>query len=169
MIVNVKLLPDGRPPKHMTEGAAGLDCFAPRSGVVHVGGRAVIPLGFCLEVPPGYAAHVVSRSGLAKKWGVVEYWGTIDSDYRGEVQAMLFNHGQEKYEWAAGDRICQLLFLAVPEIELLEVAELGETVRGRGGFGSTDAEVSKCQCPRPFIHFDRCMICSLAPDERRYK
>lgn len=137
MVVKVKLLPGGRLPQRMTDGAAGLDCCAPRRGVVHVGGRAVVPLGFCLEVPPGYAAHVVSRSGLAKNWGVVEYWGTIDSDYRGEVKALLFNHGQEKYEWSEGERICQLLFLAVPEVELQEVAELSETARGARGFGST--------------------------------
>jgi dUTP pyrophosphatase len=124
-------------PERATAGAAGLDCYAPREGCVHVRGRAVIPLGFCLEVPPGWAAHPVSRSGLARDWGVVEYWGTIDSDYRGEVKAMLFNHGQEAYRWKEGDRICQLLFLQVPPVELVEIAELGETTRGPRGFGST--------------------------------
>lgn len=138
MDVRVKLLPGGRMPARATAGAAGLDCYAPRGGCVHVRGRAVIPLGFCLEVPLGWAAHPVSRSGMAKEWGVVEYWGTIDSDYRGEVKAMLFNHGQEKFEWAEGERVCQLLFLPVPDVRLVEAAELSETARGPRGFGSTD-------------------------------
>lgn len=137
MIVRVQLLPGGVLPARATAGAAGLDCAAPASGCVHVGGRAVIPLGFALEVPPGWAAHVVSRSGLAKNWGVVEYWGTIDSDYRGEVKALLFNHGQETYRWSVGERVCQLLFLQVPAVELVQIPELGETARGPRGFGST--------------------------------
>lgn len=137
MQVRVKLLPGGTMPVRASAGAAGLDCFAPRGGCVHVRGRAVIPLGFCLEIPTGWAAHPVSRSGLAKEWGVVEYWGTIDSDYRGEAKAMLFNHGQEAYRWEAGDRVCQLLFIQVPPVELVQVDELGETARGPRGFGST--------------------------------
>jgi dUTP pyrophosphatase len=148
VIVRVKLLPGGRMPERATAGAAGLDCYAPREGCVHVGGRAVIPLGFALEVPPGWAAHPVSRSGLAKNWGVVEYWGTIDSDYRGEVKAMLFNHGQEAYRWSAGERICQLLFLQVPHVELVEVTELGDTPRGPRGFGSTGDRVIRQDCEK---------------------
>ena len=100
---------------------------------------ALIPTGLKLELPAGYEAQVRPRSGLAMRHGltVLNSPGTIDSDYRGEVQVMLINLGPTPWPVERGERIAQLVVQPVAQATLIETAELGETRRGAGGFGST--------------------------------
>ena len=129
-------------PHYASEGAAGLDLRAAVSlpVVLGPGERALIPTGLRIAVPPGYEAQVRPRSGLALRHGIVlpNAPGTIDSDYRGEVQVILWNAGPEPFAVARGDRIAQLVIAPVAHVEL-EEADLDETPRGAGGFGSTGA------------------------------
>ena len=129
-------------PSYATEGAAGLDLRAAVGGrlVLGPGERALVPTGFRIAVPAGYEAQVRPRSGLALRHGIVlpNSPGTIDSDYRGEVQVILWNAGPEPFAIERGDRIAQLVIAPVARVELEESA-LDETPRGAGGFGSTGA------------------------------
>ena len=125
----------------MTEHAAGFDLRAAVAQAVSIapGEIRVVPCGFCMALPDGYEAQVRPRSGLASKHGLtmINAPGTIDADYRGEVQVPLINHGKEPIEITRGMRIAQMLILPVPKVELVEVDELDQTKRGRGGFGHT--------------------------------
>jgi len=127
-------------PSYATAGAAGLDLRAavPSRLVVAPGERALVPTGLRVAVPAGYEGQVRPRSGLALRHGVLlpNSPGTIDSDYRGEVQVILWNTGAEPFVIARGDRIAQLVVAPVARVELEETA-LDETPRGAGGFGST--------------------------------
>jgi dUTP pyrophosphatase len=98
-----------------------------------------IPTGWALAVPPGYEAQVRPRSGLSTKHGITlpNSPGTIDSDYRGELKVALINLGREPFEITHGMRIAQLVIAPVSHVQIAEVAELSDTVRGSGGFGST--------------------------------
>ena len=129
-------------PSYATEGAAGLDLRAALAGrlVLGPGERALVPTGLRFAVPAGYEAQVRPRSGLALRHGIVlpNSPGTIDSDYRGEVQVILWNAGPEPFAIERGDRIAQLVIAPVAHVELEESA-LDETPRGGGGFGSTGA------------------------------
>ena len=129
-------------PSYATEGAAGLDLRAALGGrlVLGPGERALVPTGLRFAVPAGYEAQVRPRSGLALRHGIVlpNSPGTIDSDYRGEVQVILWNAGPEPFAIERGDRIAQLVIAPVAHVELEESA-LDETPRGAGGFGSTGA------------------------------
>jgi dUTP pyrophosphatase len=102
-------------------------------------GRALVPTGLRLAVPAGYEAQVRPRSGLALRHGVTipNAPGTIDADYRGEVQVILLNLGTEPFVVRRGDRIAQLVVCPVARAELVETSALAETARGAGGFGST--------------------------------
>ncbi len=130
-------------PAYATSGSAGLDLRAalPESAPVTLapGERALIPTGLSLAVPEGYEAQVRPRSGLAVKHGVtcLNTPGTIDSDYRGEVHALLINHGQEPFEVRRGERIAQLVIARHERAVWRELDSLSETERGTGGFGST--------------------------------
>ena len=125
----------------MTEHAAGFDLRAAVADSVSIapGEIRIIPCGFCMALPEGYEAQVRPRSGLASKHGLtmINAPGTIDADYRGEVQVPLINHGKEPVEITRGMRIAQMLIVPVPKVDLVEVEDLGETKRGRGGFGHT--------------------------------
>ena len=103
------------------------------------GGRALIPTGLQIALPVGYEAHVRPRSGLALKHGitVLNTPGTIDADYRGDIGVVLINHGTEPFIVEQGDRIAQLVIAKHERVDWIEVAELNETYRGDGGFGST--------------------------------
>ncbi|MCL5677041.1 MAG: dUTP diphosphatase, partial [Firmicutes bacterium] len=103
------------------------------------GERALVPTGIRIAIPTGYEAQVRPRSGLALRWGVtlLNSPGTIDADYRGEVQVILVNLGKEPFTLHRGDRVAQLVFAPVARAELAEVTELDETERGEGGFGHT--------------------------------
>jgi len=102
-------------------------------------GRAIIPTGLFVEVPPGHEVQVRPRSGLAMHHGVtvLNAPGTVDSDYRGEVKVILVNLGERPFTVRRGDRIAQLVVSAVVQAEFTAVGSLSETDRGRGGFGHT--------------------------------
>jgi dUTP pyrophosphatase len=133
-------------PKHETAQAAGADVRAnlpPETrgaGItIPAGARALIPTGFAMEIPAGFEVQVRPRSGLALKHGIslVNTPGTIDADYRGPVGILLINHGQEPYHIAHADRIAQFVVARVIQGAYQVSDQLGGTVRGTGGFGST--------------------------------
>jgi dUTP pyrophosphatase len=140
--VRIKRLPhgDGLPlPAYATPGAAGMDVVAAEDVTLAPGARHAVATGFSLAIPEGYEVQVRPRSGLALKHGisVPNTPGTIDSDYRGELKVILINHGAEPFPIHRGDRIAQLVLAPVTLAAWQEVAELDETARGAGGFGST--------------------------------
>ena len=140
--VQVKRLPHGEGlalPAYATEGAAGMDVLAAEDVTIAPGARHAVATGLALAIPPGYEIQVRPRSGLALKHGisVPNTPGTIDSDYRGELKVILINHGAEPFAIARGDRVAQLVLAPVVLASWEEVAELSETTRGAGGFGST--------------------------------
>lgn len=128
-------------PAYATSGAAGLDLRAAVDEPVEVapGERTVIPTGLSIAVPAGYEAQVRPRSGLALKHGILlpNSPGTIDSDYRGELQVIVLNTGTGPFVIRRGDRIAQLVLAPVVRLSWQELDELPETPRGEGGFGST--------------------------------
>lgn len=128
-------------PVKMTEHAAGFDLHAAvlAPETLKPGEIRLIPCGFAMAIPPGYEAQVRPRSGLASRHGItlVNSPGTIDSDYRGQVQVPLINLGRADFVVERGMRIAQMLVLPVPPVTLVEVEELDETPRGGGGFGHT--------------------------------
>ncbi len=144
--VGLRRLPHGEGlplPRYETAGAAGMDLAAalPEEGPVTLepGGRALIPTGLAMEIPPGFEAQIRPRSGLALKHGVtvLNAPGTVDSDYRGELGVLLVNHGTAPYVVSRGMRIAQLVFAPVTRGAFVEKVELDTSVRGAGGFGST--------------------------------
>lgn len=128
-------------PKAMTVHAAGFDLPAAIDAPMTLapGARALVACGFAMALPPGYEGQIRPRSGLALKHGItcLNTPGTIDADYRGEVKVLLINHGQEPFEVTPGMRVAQMVVARVPSVRFAQVAELSETVRGEGGFGST--------------------------------
>jgi dUTP pyrophosphatase len=130
-------------PVYETVDAAGMDLRAAVEDSAPVtlapGHRAMIPTGLTIALPAGYEAQVRPRSGLAAKHGIscLNSPGTIDADYRGEVKVILINHGQEPFVIKRGERIAQMVIAPVTRAELKVVAELDDTKRGAGGFGST--------------------------------
>lgn len=132
-----RLKTDAVIPTKGTIGAACYDCYLPEQlDPIMPGERRIIQLGFQLEVPMGYKAMIYGRSGLAHK-GIQTHIGTIDSDYRGEVGAIITNFSPMIQPLNKGDRICQLSIEKVIGFQFEEVDEIGETERGEGGFGST--------------------------------
>ncbi|HEV8378959.1 MAG TPA: dUTP diphosphatase [Tepidisphaeraceae bacterium] len=128
-------------PKKMTEHAAGFDicAAAPQSITLQPGQIALIPCGFQMALPKGYEAQIRPRSGLASRNGITlaNSPGTIDADYRGEVMTPVINLGHAPFTIERGMRIAQMLIAPVPEVKIVEVKELDETLRGAGGFGHT--------------------------------
>ena len=116
-----------------------MDVVAAEDVTLAPGARHAVATGFSLAIPEGYEIQVRPRSGLALKHGITvpNTPGTIDSDYRGEVKVILINHGAEPFPVHRGDRIAQLVLAPVTLAVWLEVAELDQTERGSGGFGST--------------------------------
>jgi dUTP pyrophosphatase len=146
MKVAIRQLPnaDGLPsPAYASEGAAGIDLYAALAPgqklVLEPGARDLIPTGLSIALPPGYEGQVRPRSGLAAAHGVtvLNAPGTIDSDYRGEIKAILINLGAQAFEIVRGMRIAQLVIAPAPQATLVEVDDLDATERGAGGFGST--------------------------------
>ena len=135
-----RLDPRATIPSRAHPGDAGLDLYAIEGATLAPGERASIPTGIAIEIDPGHAALVLPRSGLATRHGisVVNAPGLIDAGYRGELRVLLLNNDpSETFELAAGDRIAQLVIVAVSLGEPLEVGALSETARGDGGFGSS--------------------------------
>ena len=144
--VSIVRLPHGADlplPSYQSGGASGLDLLAavPADAPLTIasGANAAVPTGIAIALPPGTEAQVRPRSGLARTHGVtvLNAPGTVDADYRGEIQVLLVNHGSEPFTVTRGMRIAQLVVAHVARIELREAAELDLTARGSDGFGST--------------------------------
>ncbi len=132
-------------PAYEAAGAAGMDLRAAvpedRPLLILPGRRALVPTGLVMEIPEGFEGQVRPRSGLALKHGItcLNTPGTIDSDYRGEVQVLLVNLGDEEFRVTRGMRIAQIIIAPVTRATLEERDLAGATARGAGGFGSTGA------------------------------
>jgi len=145
MIIKFKKLdPRACLPMKSTAGSSGFDLFALFSTNVPYlrldpGNSFIFNTGISLEIPPGWEGQVRSRSGLAAKHGlfVLNSPGTIDSDYRGEIKVILTNLSGKAYDIRNLEKIAQLVFQEVPNVQLVEVENLNATQRGEGGFGST--------------------------------
>ena len=130
-------------PSYETAGAAGADLAAavPEDAPVEIapGARAMIPTGIAIALPEGYEAQIRPRSGLAAREGVtiINAPGTIDADYRGEIQVVLINLGDAPVRISRGDRIAQMVIAPAPQAAFVETDTLDDTERGAGGFGST--------------------------------
>ena len=130
-------------PKYESLGAAGLDLLAAideRKNIIILPGKAeMVPTGIAIVLPFGFEAQVRPRSGLAAKNGItiLNSPGTIDSDYRGEIFAMLINHSKINFEIERGMRIAQMVIAPVSQFNLVKTENLDKTERGSGGFGST--------------------------------
>ncbi len=130
-------------PAYQSQQAAGVDllCAAPADALVVLepGAAVGIPTGIAIALPDGYEAQIRPRSGLAAKHlvTVLNAPGTIDADYRGEIQVLLINHGKEAFEISRGMRIAQMVIAPARQAEFVTVTTLDDTRRGAGGFGST--------------------------------
>ena len=145
MQVLVRRLPGRDPalplPRRQTPDSAGFDLCAanPEPIALKPGARALVPTGLVIALPPGLEAQIRPRSGLALQHGItlLNTPGTIDPDYRGEIQIIVINLGQEPYTIKLGDRIAQMVLSRLVPADLVEAAELPESDRGAGGFGHT--------------------------------
>lgn len=145
-VLRVQRLPHGADlplPRYETAGAAGMDLLAANPAdapvVLAPMERRLVPTGLVLQLEQGFEAQVRPRSGLAFKHGVtvLNAPGTIDADYRGEVQVLLVNLGTEPFTITRGMRIAQMIVAPVTTVDLMEVSAVDETARAGGGFGST--------------------------------
>ena len=146
LTVGIMRLPHGAGlplPSYHSAAAAGMDLLAavPADAPLMIapGHHAAVPTGIAIALPAGSEAQVRPRSGLARHHGVtvLNSPGTVDADYRGEIQVLLINHGGAPFVITRGMRIAQLVIAAVTRAMLIETASLDETPRGSGGFGST--------------------------------
>lgn len=142
--VRVRRLPHNQDlplPVYASEGAAGMDLLAAVAEpvVIASGQRVLIPTGLAIALPPGYELQIRPRSGLALRNGIVlpNSPGTIDEDYRGEIQVIVLNTGSEPFRVERGTRIAQAVLAPVVRVAWDEVADLDITTRNEGGFGST--------------------------------
>jgi len=128
-------------PSYKTIGSSGMDIVAhtEKKIIIKPGKIALIPTGIAVTIPRNYEIQIRPRSGLAAKQGVsvLNTPGTIDSDYRGEIKIILINLGAKPFIVSSGDRIAQMVLSSVSKIKFKKVQNLPETIRGRGGFGST--------------------------------
>ena len=128
-------------PKYKTDGSSGVDlsAFLEKKVVIKPNSSELIPTGLQVAIPEELEIQIRPRSGLAAKEsiGVLNSPGTIDSDYRGELKIILFNHGNKDFIITHGDRIAQMVLVPLLKIEFEEVDRVPETIRGQGGFGST--------------------------------
>ena len=128
-------------PKYKTDGSSGMDLMAFVENSINLKPQqsALIPTGISIAIPEDTEVQIRPRSGLAAKSGisVLNTPGTIDSDYRGEIKIILFNHGKEEFVINNNDRIAQMILMPVIKAEFEEVEDLPKTLRGSGGFGST--------------------------------
>ena len=128
-------------PKYKTDGSSGVDlsAFLEKKVVIKPNSSELIPTGLQVAIPDELEIQIRPRSGLAAKEniGVLNSPGTIDSDYRGELKIILFNHGKEDFIINNGDRIAQMVLVPIVKMEFEEVDSLPNTIRGQGGFGST--------------------------------
>ena len=136
-----KLDPSVELPEYKTSGASGMDLIAFLKSPINIKPKksSLIPTGLSVAFSEDYEIQIRPRSGLAakKNVSVLNTPGTIDSDYRGEIKIIIYNHGNEDFSINNGDRVAQMILAPVVKIELEEVLDLPETIRGIGGFGST--------------------------------
>ncbi len=136
-----KLSPKVQLPSYKTKGSSGMDLMAFLESSIKIvpNSSALIPTGISVAIPNDVEIQIRPRSGLAAKSniGVLNTPGTIDSDYRGEIKVILFNHGSKEFIVKNKDRIAQIILMPVLKVDFEEVDDLPETVRGLGGFGST--------------------------------
>ena len=144
MKVGIQKLPHAQDlplPHYATPGSAGLDLLAAIDADIELkpGARMAVATGIAIELPLGVEAQVRPRSGLALNHGItcLNAPGTIDSDYRGEIKAILINHGDKPFKIARGAKIAQMVIARHEQAELIETEALSDSVRGAGGFGST--------------------------------
>ena len=136
-----KLEPSVKLPSYKTSGASGMDLMAymDKSIELKPGESCLVPTGLSVAFPEEYEIQIRPRSGLAAKnnISVLNTPGTIDSDYRGELKIILFNHGSENFIINNNDRVAQMVLTPIIKMELEEADELPKSIRGEGGFGST--------------------------------
>jgi len=128
-------------PQYHSEGASGFDLMSAENIPVPVGKTILVKTGIAVEIPRGYELQIRPRSGVSMKTGLMikNSPGTIDSDYRGEIGVLIYNTGETFGHYINyGDRIAQAVLVPIVQAEFIEVDELGDTVRGDGGYGSTD-------------------------------
>jgi len=132
-----KLDPNAKIPTYAHVGDAGMDLYALEGVTIEPKQRALIPTGISMAIPDGYVGLIWDKSGVAAKRGLKTLAGVIDSGYRGEVQAALFNTSEETQVFEAGDKLAQMLIQPIESPHIMEVDELDPTRRGEDGFGST--------------------------------
>lgn len=136
-----KLDPNVEIPEYKTSGSSGVDLMANLSQniIIKSGESCLVPTGLSISIPKDCEVQIRPRSGLAAKSQitVLNTPGTIDSDYRGELKIIIFNHGKEKFVIKNKDRIAQMVLMPILKFDFQEVDDLGDSVRGTGGFGST--------------------------------
>jgi dUTP pyrophosphatase len=136
-----KLSSEVQLPSYKTSGASGMDlmAFIKSSVTIKPKTSSLIPTGLSIAFSEDYEVQIRPRSGLAAKnnISVLNTPGTIDSDYRGEIKVIIYNHGNNDFLINNGDRIAQMILMPVVKMELEETNDLPETIRGEGGFGST--------------------------------
>ena len=136
-----KLHPKVNLPTYESKGASGVDlrAFINEHIIIHPNTSRIVPTGLSLAIPSECEIQIRPRSGLAAKSNitVLNTPGTIDSDYRGEIKVIIFNHGDKDFTVNNKDRIAQIILTPVKKIEFKETSELPKTIRGEGGFGST--------------------------------
>ncbi len=138
MLRFVRLTPNAKTPSRATPYSAGLDIYAAEHYILPPGKSQLCSTGITLAIPNGYSGQLAARSGLATKYSIQIGAGIIDSDYRGEIKILLFNHGQENFEIHIGDSIGQLIIHRILLPDLIECNSLDITLRGHKGFGSSD-------------------------------
>jgi len=136
-----KLSPSVELPSYKTSGASGMDLMAYIEKPINLkpGKACLVPTGLSVAFPEEYEIQIRPRSGLAAKnnISILNTPGTIDSDYRGEIKIILFNHSNENFIIKNNDRVAQMVLTPIMKMELEETNELPESIRGKGGFGST--------------------------------
>ena len=136
-----KLHPKVHLPSYKTDGSSGMDlmAFIEKSMKIPPNSSALVPTGISLAISQDFEIQIRPRSGLAakSKISVLNTPGTIDSDYRGEIKVILFNHGSKEFIINNNDRIAQMILMPVLKVDFEEVDDLPKTIRGSGGFGST--------------------------------
>ena len=137
-----KLDQEAKIPSYKTEGASGMDLMASIDQPIKLAPKSscLVPTGLSVAFSKDYEIQIRPRSGLAAKnnISVLNTPGTIDSDYRGEIKIILFNHGNKNFIINNKDRVAQMILIPVHKMDLEEVDNLPDTLRGEGGFGSTD-------------------------------
>jgi len=132
-----KLHPEAIIPSYAHDGDAGLDIYSLMEVEIPCGTRAIIDTGISIQLPSGYVSLIWDKSGLAVKNGLKVLGGVCDSNYRGEYKVILLNTSNESYKVEKGNKIAQILIQKVENVNIEEVKELNETIRGEGRFGST--------------------------------